>query len=565
MQSLFKSISKKEYFTVGLVAFFLIVLFCLPIFFLNYFPPEEGYVWSGTHILTQGDYNHYFSYIEQVKDGKYLFSNHYSLDDNLNKTLRPEWLSVGLFARLFDLEAKTALQIFRSLAIFIFLFILYVFISFFFKKVKHRWGVFFLTIFSSGLGFYFHLFSGNQSCYAGSFFSCPMDLWVSEMTIFLTLFNSYHIIYSLGLVLIIILLFLLSVKKYNLWYFIIAGGLSNLLFISHPFNLPLVFSLLIAVLIYKIIINRSFFIKPVLGAVIYFLICLPSLGYLIYLFVFDEYAPIIASQNNCPTPSLLITIFSLGPPLLIGLFSIFILIKTKNKKFLFLYVWLIIQLVLIYLPINWQRRMIEGIMIPLGLLTGYVVIYFLEKLKKKNIKVFEILSYPYLIILVFVIFFIMSNIIVYVSDFLIVKDKSIWHYIYLPSYVEEGIEWLDNNVSEDSRIYTDSFTGSFVPAGSGLTVFVGHGVETIDFQKKQKETLWFFYENDKLQAKIDYLENLKIDYIVLSDYPVSYSKENFDNSNFLNTSRNFQKVYKNQGFSVYKYLPGLHSGCGCNK
>jgi len=105
MKKLIKSISKKEKYIVWSVIIGLIIILAIPFFYLFITAPD-GYDWTGLHILTPGDYNHYFGYMEQVKDGHFLFIDHFTGEEQIRNIFRPEWLAAGLIAKWTTLDNR---------------------------------------------------------------------------------------------------------------------------------------------------------------------------------------------------------------------------------------------------------------------------------------------------------------------------------------------------------------------------------------------------------------------------------------------------------------------------
>ena len=151
LKDLINSISKKEWRFVILLCIVMILITGLP-YVYAYLNAPVGYFYNGIHSLTPGDSFVYFSYINQVKAGNWILRDYFTSEAQPHGLLNFFWLEVGLFARIFNLPADLAFQLFRLLLIPIFFIVIYLFISYFFSDAnKRKWALIFIC-FSSGIG-----------------------------------------------------------------------------------------------------------------------------------------------------------------------------------------------------------------------------------------------------------------------------------------------------------------------------------------------------------------------------------------------------------------------------
>ena len=174
--------------TLYLVFFIIALFFSLPPFFGFLQTPFE-HTFTGVRALVPGDTFVYYQYLYQVADGELLFSNLYSVEPSL-KFLNVFWLFSGLIRALFQFTPAFTFALLR----FIFGFGLIAFVYYLLERLLLKKNVFltFLFItFSSGLGMYylFYNLSFNELL-------TPMDLWVPDITLPLTLAHSPHTILS---------------------------------------------------------------------------------------------------------------------------------------------------------------------------------------------------------------------------------------------------------------------------------------------------------------------------------------------------------------------------------
>src|SRR3989344_5361267 len=143
MKELFNSITKKEWRFVAMMAIIMIVITSLPYLVAYLMTPADN-VYDGVHALSPGDIPVYYSYINQVKEGNFLVKDLFTAETQDPGTFNVWWFSVGILAKIFNLSVISAFQLSRLLMIPVFLFIAYLFISFFVREsVKRKVGFIF--------------------------------------------------------------------------------------------------------------------------------------------------------------------------------------------------------------------------------------------------------------------------------------------------------------------------------------------------------------------------------------------------------------------------------------
>jgi hypothetical protein len=549
---IFKKIKKNELIFVFAVAFFVIILTSLP-YIYGLLKTPANYQYLGIH-MAPSDIFVYESYVNQIKEGKIFLTNHFHNDLIEEKNFNIFWLVVGLFAKIFNLSALLAIHLFRVILIPICLLSIYLFLSLFFKNRNKRKIALLLISFSSGLG---AILSPIIRPFAyinekTGYFGWPMDLWVSESNSFLTFYHSPHFIASLTFLVLIFYFFLQALNRNKYTCSVTAGLLGLAYFNFHPFYIVTIASIFLGYLLFSFIKKqRDLSLKILKHGIVFGLFSLPSI---IYHIINTLGNPIIqekAAQNVCKTTSIPLTIISFGIPLLLAIYSVYYLVKKDNKlikKYSFIVVWLIVNLIIIYLPfLNFQRRLIEGIQIPIVILATISIFIIYEKYKhRKTLKIItkdkDILK---LYLLITLIVLSLSNLYIMMEGLLAINQKI----PYIEKSKVEGFSWIDKNTDKESTILSNSYLGNIIPGFTNRDVFIGHWVETTNYQEKQNKTMWFFGENNEDQQKKEFLKNSRINYIFYSNIEEKMGKFNPDEKNYL------KNVYNQNEVKVFKVLP----------
>lgn len=517
MSEIFRNINKKEWALVLAMALVLIFLTSFPLVYGYLVKPADKF-FPALHSIGPGDYNVYYSYLEQARAGKKLFYDLYAAENQNPFIFNPLWLVVGLFGKSLHFSNILTFQLARLLLVFPFTAILYLLISYIFNSVTLRRYVFVFSLFASGLGGYF---SSLIKFIYGTNFKLdyyPMDLWVSESFNFLTVNHSAHFIMATLLIMLIFLFMFISLKSKKWSYTIYAGLLGLFLIFFHPFHL-ITMSAVILVWIgvesfYQWRLKWDYLKKYL----VFMLLVAPAILYHFMLLIYNPIAIGRAAQNICLTPSFWIILTSYG--LLIPLALLGIMKKPKNSIFTFLLIWLIVQSCLIFIPLVYQRRLSHGLQIPLTIFAfwGLYQLYLLIKTKKPNL---NFKANKPIIFLLFILFFCFSDLFVLAEDLSMYTNPEFRQppgYIYLDNSVIEAIHWLKYNLNDEDVVLSNILTGSFIPAFSGKKVYIGHGVETTDYKGKKEKVQDFFKNDTDDIEKINFLKDEKITYLFYSQF-----------------------------------------------
>ena len=547
IRDLIKSITKKEWLFLIIITLFVIFLTTLP-YLYGWYQTPENYTYTGLHSLTPGDIHVYFSWIESIKQGNLFIENLYTSEPQARVMLNIFWSSVGLFVKFTGLSNIIAFHVLRIILIPFFLFLLYLVASYFWQNKIWRKICFIFLTFASGLGF---AISGliNDSVYRKVWYNWPLDLWAPENNNLLTMFQSPHLILSVIFLILVFFLMFFSFDKNKIKYSLAAGIIALLLFEFHPFHAPTIFAVLGAYALVQFIIHKKIIFSYLKHLLIFSAISLPSILYWLWLMRSDYMTQIRAYQNICLTPSLWVTAFSYGFILILAILAIFALIKKNklNNLNIFLITWLIVQFALLYSPFNFQRRMMQGLQIPMILLAviglNYIYCYLKARLPAEKFDFW--VSNKYLAVILFVLLFGSSHIFNWVREFSIVVNKT-QPVLYISNDTTAAFDWLKQNTQPSQVILTDFYNGNLIPGRIGHKIFLGHGVETLFFNSKFEQVNWFFSNNNLDDKKKLFLENNNISYIL-------YTGQTRNLGDFQPSKKNYlQQVFQKGELEIYK-------------
>lgn len=499
LKKLYRSIGNNERRHVAIVSAFIAAVTSLPPVLGILIGQARGMVWNGIQFLSPGDMGVYLSYIQQAKSGVFLFENLFTTE-YLFPVFNVLWFSVGTGARIFSLSPIAAYHVSRLLLIPILMAVLYLAASYFFSDIRKRLWSFYLLAFSSGIGIYFSsLFTGVPE------HEWPIDLWTAEANVFMSSLYSPHFVASWILLVSAMLLLMMAFETKRHRYAIFAGTAAVILFQFHPFHVLTLYAVPIIFLLSR---------DPRFGKVghawksflIFILLSSPSVAYHFFLTHYDEMTRALMEANTTPTPSVWHLFLGFGAISIAWVIGYFRYGKKEyGWKWRFLFFWVVVQAIIIYAPLPFQRRMIEGLQFPLTLLSVPVFLAIADRFFSRK-------SFwrPISLLLVWLLFL--------PSTFGAVA-RSINSYVYntpplfyFSQEMNEALEWFRDEATPGSTVLATPNSGYLIAGWSGQTTYAGHWVNTVDLSAKMSDIASYFVLMDDEQGR-SFLGDNGIDYV----------------------------------------------------
>jgi len=523
---------KNEKITATLIALFVLILVHAPMILFALFP-KDGLVFLGRHNADDGDVYTYISYIEQAKQGKWLLRNNFTSEYQVPSLIRPSYILIGKFAAITHISSLLAYHVAQIIFCLFFFVVAYQFIRKLFKTPKQRLLVFFILLTSSGFGWLFGQFIDTT------------DLYVVEANTFLALGNSPHFILSHALMLSGVLLYLKFIERKKFVFGILTALVLFPLAFEHPFDLMILAPVFFLTGLWT---SLPFIQNITVSALVAIPLVFPILQV-------KQNAIFAAEQAQRPSysPNPFNWILGFGFLLPLAIYGITKYRPKARPLEKLLIVWVVIAPFLVYCPVEFQRRLSEGLHIPIAMLAvlGLMELYnvmtrkaaaILPKVKQKEIKR---LTKAFIVgIAVLLAFTSVSHV---VDDIKIINKNSLYHYYFYISYPEyDAISWIKINVPENTVILANFFYGNIIAGMTARQVYVGHSAQTIHFDQKVEKINNFIINTDNTSA-YQFLEENSIQYIFTtkSDSLTAYGFKP-DEKPYL------EKVYDHDGVYIYK-------------
>lgn len=265
-------------------------------------------------------------------------------------------------------------------------------------------------------------------------------------------------------------------------WLLLAGGLWLVVGLSVPFYFVIIYCILGAWGLASWVRTRRFPLALFVRAVIAAAITLPLFLFYTIAFVANPAFAAWSAQNNLASPAPLIYLLAYLPLGLLAAFGSRRLWAHTHAPLLV--GWVLIVPILVYLPINVQRRMSEAVIVPLAVLAA------------AGLRVLAEHGVPRLARGALVGITLLTSVILLLGGYLVWLNPA--RPLYRPSAEIAAFNWL-NAHSQPGEIALGAVeTGNVLPAWTHLRTYMGHGPETINWPFKTAR-LEYFYA-DKMTA-----------------------------------------------------------------
>ena len=548
--------SRSEWGIVLVVTLVMVVITAVP-YFLAYTTTQPGSVFMGV-LMNPEDSQTYFGKMLQGYDGSWLYTITFTAEPHEPAFLGGFYFLLGHIARWTGLGFEAVWHVARTISVVVLMVVSYGFIAYFVSERRTRITAYLLAVFSAGLGWL--LFVVGQSYWLDAF---PIDFKMAEAHLFFMSLTFPHVILSTAFLMgsfWCVLQAYVHKSQTKGWVYAVAASVLNLILgILHPLLIYLI--VLTGGLYWLVLAWRARKILWVEGFVLVVAYGLPGLLYLYYgysLLTNDVLRGWDANRGGTVSPPWPHFIVAFGLYLLLaGIHAVHQ--RRHGQKmtanWLFLWVWVLATALLIYAPLNSQRRFIQGVHIPLSILAAAGFIEVVVPWFMSTRPVGKLLTNPRytevklsrFITAVFLLFMALSNlyILASVSTSAVIQQPDP---LFRTSDEMDAVAWLraENGETSPAAVLLGEYqTGNLVAARAGNQVVVGHWAETIRYDDKVAEVARFYAD----ETGDDWRQEL------LEQYDVAYvwhgPREQLLGTFAPETAVYLQPVYQNDTITIY--------------
>lgn len=459
-------------------------------------------------LFNANDGNTYLAKMAEGRQGSWVFHlAHTSEQGGDGAITYVFYLLLGKLAGLLHLSNILIFHLARLAAGLFLLLVSYRFIKLLFVDQLQQRFAFRLVCLSAGLGW--ALIIVNPT---------PPDFWVAEGYTFQSIFANPHFPLATALLILTITEVLLAMEGRGRVSYFKAALASFCLGFVHPF---LLFSLagILGLFWLRLTLHNRRINWPSFVALI--LVGLAGVPGPFLTWWGTEHDPLLKQwmqQNQTVTLDPLTTIGGYGlliPLALAGVWWVERILPHQNQRekypqqrWWLVTGWLFITVILLALPLNFSRRFVEGLHLPLCCLATAGYYQLLTKSNQYRLKeklLVFVLSLSSLALVV------LSIVLLYLPpDNILDPVRS----PYLSQGEVRAIAWLSQNSQPSEIIITGPVLGNVLPGRVLRPVFYGHSMETIDADHKFKLLKEFFDKNTSNLARQQFISTWDLKYLV---------------------------------------------------
>jgi hypothetical protein len=463
---------------------------------------------------------------------------------------------VGHLSALLRIGVAEALQLMRVVSGVLYLAAIYWFTGLVLTQPRQRWTAVLIAILGSGLGWLLVLHKFATGAAEVAF---PLDLYTSEANTFLSVLAFPLQAMAGGLVLLIFGLAAIAFERNSLRPAMAAGFLALLLGLLHGYDLVVVYAVVGSVALLMLLRDRSHW-RPLLLASC---ICGWSVPAALWSFAITHFDPIWrgtleqyanAGVYTPPPPHLLIL---MGLPLVLTLAGLTALapkmsparlsrlLRDAPPLELLLFVWLLLGSVLLYIPTDFQIKMLVDWHVPLSIFATRTLFRVIGAVATR----FPLFRsrYAVLIIAGATVVATMPTSVYLFSWRIVDLDRHAYPY-YLRSDEVSALNWLDANTAPSEPVLSSLTIGQYIPSVAGNNAFLAHWASTLDYYTKQRDVSIFFNGATPDSLRKSLIDQYNIGYIFYGTPERELGGYDPSNSPLL------RRVFSNSTVAVYQVI-----------
>jgi hypothetical protein len=515
-------------------------------------PYALGYLAAGPELEFGGfliDLDDSYSYIsamqQSVADG-WRYHVLYTPEDHPGAYLHTFYILLGKLSVLMGLSPIEMYHLCRLFCALALLLAAYLFLSLFLQTPRVRLAALCLIGFSSGLGWVV-LLTGSTSLGGLS----PVDFWLTDAYTFFTLFLFPHSAAAVALLLVFFFMAVRYIETPRLRTLLLAGVSLICLSVIHPFTVLLVGGVLAAYWTLLLLHRKKVPRREAAAFAVWVLMPAPLVVYYFSAFARDPVLANWSAQNILPSPPITFLLLGYGVLCPLALAGGVRTLQRSDERRTLLVAWVLAALILLYVPFSLQRRMVEGLHVPVCILATIGLFECLAPQVTKSGCISRVARWRGYTNQGLTSLFVFSVIVAtFPSNLCLVAWSSasvLGHdsELFFQREEVEAIDWMGQNTASTDTILASYTVGRYVPARIGHRVFMGHFHETVRLHEKMRLAESFFQEETSDRDRRLLLADYGIQYVFYG--PAEIQMGRFDPSE----AQYLTEVYRNDLVSIY--------------
>jgi hypothetical protein len=541
------ALTKRETRLVLVLAAAVLLVSSMP-YLAGYASAPAGTEFGGFLIDLDDSYS-YVSAMQQGAAGAWRYQVLYTPEEHPGAYLHIFYIVLGKLSVLAGLTPMQTYHLCRLCCGLVLLVAAYLFLSRFLQTTQLRLAALSLISFSSGLGWVV-LLAGSTTLGAHP----PLDFWLTDAYTFLTLFTFPHSAAAAALLLLFFFLAMRYVESARPDTLLLATATVVALCVIHPFTALLVDGILAVYWVLLLLGRRRVPRREGAAFAVWVLAPTPLIVYFWSAFLGTPVLVNWSAQNVLLSPPLPHVLLGYGILVPLAAGGIVRTLRHWNEGRILLVAWVLVSVILVYMPFTLQRRMMEGLHVPVCILATIGLFECVLPWIMRSDGVSRFARWrgytrgglrrllPFSVILA-----------TFPSNLCVVMGGSAAVLSHDPDLFHQGEEieaadWLGQNTASTETILASYRVGRYLPARIGHRVFMGHFHETVQLNSKLRLAKSFFSEETPDRDRRALLADYRIRYVYYG--PTEIEMGRFDPSG----APYLTLVYRNGSVTIY----GVH-------
>jgi hypothetical protein len=492
------------------------------------FKTPPGTTFTGV-LSAHDDTFSYLAWIKQGADGHVLMREMYTSEPQTSRFFLPLWLGLGWMSKITALSAAAVFHIARVImALALLLAVWGVGRLIVMSRTRLRFLIW-IAGFSAGLGWVSFalgdlggILSGKTTVHSYEIGAVPVDLNMPEATVFRSAFAQVHTTLGAAMICATMVLVIKALLKQRARYAVAAGMIGSCLAVVHPYQ----------VIVTSLVAGALFLCSPWIAPIsrervsrmparsvtqtdslrclmAFYLGNLPGFCYLLYIRSADPVAREWIQKMSTPSPAPIQYLIGFGFTGALAVLGGWVVWKRKNLGSRLIVVWAVVQSFLLYLPVSFQRRFIEGLQIPLAVLASVGIFWLLDQSGFPRRGRRALLAVVVVIMSISNLGFIVGE----AAGFSQPDPRR-----YLDADVATALKWLGPDAKPGSVLLSSYMTGNIAPSISGVAVFLGHYDQTLNSDRKTRQVEAFYEGKLSSQQMANFLAENRIGYCLYGPF-----------------------------------------------
>jgi hypothetical protein len=244
---------------------------------------------------------------------------------------------------------------------------------------------------------------------------------------------------------------------------------------------------------------------------------LPVVAYNAWAFTTNPALAALSAQNQIPSPHPLHYLLGFLLFLVPAVWGTAHVLKLREERWLLPIAWVAIVPLLVYVPLNVQRRMIAGAQVPLALLAATGLVGWFRGRRRALAGYVAVTT--------------LSTWLLVFGNLAPIAHRN--EPIYRPGGEVAALRWLDTHTRAGDIALASFEVGNVIPAYTDLRVFAGHGPETLDNQAKREALQRFFQAGTDDAWRRDLLAESSVDYLFYGPHEAQLGAWDPDRADYL--------------------------------